>query len=84
MKATRYIKLAIRSRANHAMRFLEQDAKIVEWMERNGIDVCDPRFSHHILTGAESLCNPYASADELIKLIKEYEPRERKAVKWDG
>jgi hypothetical protein len=35
------------------------------------------------LTGAESLCNPYASADELIKLIKEYEPRERKAVKWD-
>ena len=74
MRYPNYIKEAIMIRANHAAKFMIQDAGIVDWMEKAGIDVCDPQFSDHILTGAESLCNPYRSADALIQLIEEYEP----------
>ena len=65
-----YIKNKIRSRANHAMRFLQLDCEICDWMEKQGIDITAPQFSDHILTGAESLCNPYNSEAALIEEIE--------------
>lgn len=74
MKIPNYIKQVIERRANHAAHFSNLDSSVVDWMKKNGIDVCDARFSDHILTGAESLFNPYSSADTLVQLIEEYEP----------
>lgn len=68
----KYIKNKINSRADHAARFTELDSEICDWMEKRGIDITAPQFSDHILTGAESLCNPYSSADLLIYEIENY------------
>lgn len=74
-----YIKNKIRSRANHAMRFLQLDCEICDWMEKAGIDITAPQFSDHILTGAESLCNPYSSEVVLIQEIERYVNKRREA-----
>lgn len=75
VKCPKYIKQKIERRAKHADCFLNLDSEICEWMEKHGIDITDQKFSDHILTGAESLCNPYASKDVLIQRIEEYKGR---------
>lgn len=76
MKCPAYIKAKINGRAYHAVRFIELDNEICEWMDKHGIDLCDPRFSDHILMGAESLCNPISSAKYLLQEIEEYGERQ--------
>ncbi len=76
MKVPNHIKRIAMRRAWHAEQFMKCDWLIVDWMEKKGINVSDPQFSEHILTGAESLCNPYSSAAELEYMIAHYEPKE--------
>lgn len=62
MKIPKYIDKLLDKRARSAMQFISCDNKIVEWLEKNNIEVS----SDHILTGACSLCEPYSSI-ELIR-----------------
>lgn len=67
MNCPKYIKDLCCKRANAAAKFADYDYKIYEWLEEHNIQVED----FDILTGCESLVNPYASSDRIIKAIEE-------------
>lgn len=72
MKCPAYVKRLIRRRAHHAAEFVTIDADIVDWMQKNGIDICSPQFTDHILGGVVSICEPYASGESLIEEIEKW------------
>lgn len=67
MKCPKYIKDLCYRRANAAGKFIGYDYKIYEWLEEHNIEV----NSYDILTGCESIVNPYSSSDRIIKAIEE-------------
>lgn len=67
MKCPTYIKDLCYRRAKAASRFIDYDYKIYEWLEDHNIQVED----FDILTGCESIVNPYASSERIIKAIEE-------------
>lgn len=68
MRCPEYIKALCYRRAKAAAKFLDYDCQIVEWLEKNGLihEVED----YDILTGCESICNPFASSDRIIDVIE--------------
>lgn len=69
MKCPNYIRDLCYKRAKAASRFIDYDYKIYEWLEDHNVQVED----FDILTGCESIVNPYASSDRIIKAIEDYE-----------
>ena len=69
MKCPNYIRDLCYKRAKAASRFIDYDYKIYEWLEDHNVEVED----FDILTGCESIVNPYASSDRIIKAIEDYE-----------
>ena len=67
MKCPKYIKDLCYRRAKAASKFIDYDYKIYEWLEDHNVQVED----FDILTGCESIVNPYASSDRIIKAIEE-------------
>ena len=67
MKCPKYIKDLCYRRAKAASKFIDYDYKIYEWLEDHNVQVED----FDILTGCESIVNPYASSDSIIKAIEE-------------
>lgn len=66
MTCPKYIKDKILLRAKYAIKFMELDNEIAEWMQSNNID------SEYSLPGyVESLCGGYRAAEENIKDIEE-------------
>lgn len=66
MTLPKYIKDKILLRAKYAIKFMELDNEIAEWMQANNID------SEYSLPGyVESLCGGYSAAKEVIKEIEE-------------
>ena len=70
MKVPKYIKKKLIQRAQCAERFLELDGDIVEWLEKKGFNTLDDALECHILTGAESLCNPWSSVKAILEYIE--------------
>lgn len=71
MKIPKYINKLLNQRAKAAMDFLVADSKIVEWLDKNDIEVS----SDHILTGACSLCEPSDSIEIIREYIREKETK---------
>lgn len=69
MKCPNYIKDLCYRRAKAASKFIDYDYKIYEWLEDHNVQVKD----FDILTGCESIVNPYASSERIIKAIEEIE-----------
>ena len=69
MKCPNYIRDLCYKRAKAASKFIDYDYKIYEWLEDHNVQVED----FDILTGCESIVNPYASSDRIIKAIEDYE-----------
>ena len=69
MKCPNYIKDLCYRRAKAASKFIVYDYKIYEWLEDHNVQVED----FDILTGCESIENPYASSERIIKAIEETE-----------
>ena len=67
MKIPKYINKLLEKRAKSAMTFINCDNQIVEWLDKNNIEV----ESDHILTGACSLCEPYNSIARIRQCIEE-------------
>lgn len=67
MKCPKYIKDLCYKRAKAASKFIDYDYKIYEWLEEHDVQVED----FDILTGCESIVNPYASSERIIKAIEE-------------
>ena len=66
MNCPKYIKDKILLRAKYAIKFMELDNEIAEWMQSNNID------SEYSLPGyVESPCGGYSAAREVIKEIEE-------------
>ncbi len=66
MKVPKYIEIAIRRRAKAAMLLTENDVIISNWCEKNGIELKE----YDICGGCESLVNPIASANRILKAIQ--------------
>lgn len=65
MKCPKYIKDKILLRAKYAIKFMELDCDICNWMQANNID------SEYSLPGyVESLCGGYSAAKETLKDIE--------------
>ena len=67
MKIPKYVDKALQKRAKAAITFIAEDAKIVQWLKKNNVDVSND----HILTGACSLCEPYSSIETIRQAILE-------------
>ena len=68
MNCPKYVRNLLYKRAKAAATFLDCDCQIVEWLEKNKLmsEVED----YDILTGCESICNPFASSDRIIDVIE--------------
>lgn len=68
MNCPKYVRNLLYKRAKAAATFLDCDCQIVEWLEKNKLmsEVKD----YDILTGCESICNPFASSDRIIDVIE--------------
>ena len=66
MKCPKYIKDKILLRAKYAIKFMELDNEIAEWMQFNNID-----SEYSLLGYVESLCGGYSAAKEVIREIGE-------------
>lgn len=71
MKCPKYIKDLCYKRAAAAARFIDYDCAIYEYLEKNNITGIVEDYD--ILTGCESICNPYTSSERIIKAIEEYQ-----------
>lgn len=69
MKCPKYIKDLCYKRAIVAAKFTSYDYKIYQWLEEHNIQVED----YDILTGCESIVNPFLSSERIIKAIEETE-----------
>ena len=69
MKCPKYIKDLCYKRAHAAAKFVNYDYKIYRWLEEHDIQVED----WDILTGCESIVNPFSSSERIIKAIEETE-----------
>ena len=66
MKCPKYIKDKIMRRAELALKFMEVDCEIAEWIEKQGIN------SEYTLPGyVEALCGGYQAARDCLKDIEE-------------
>ena len=74
MKCPKYIRDLCYKRANAASKFLDYDCAIYEYLEKN--DITHIVQDYDILTGCESICNPFASADRIIQAIEEHNDEE--------
>lgn len=71
MRVPKYIAAALIRRANAAQSFLSNDRIVSEWIESHGfIDEIEPE---DIMTGCESLCNPYSSSQRVLEVIENHE-----------
>jgi len=68
MKCPKYIKEALRQRANHAARFTELDVMIGEWLEKNHL--IDEVEDYDIYGGCEAYCNPDSSSARILEVIE--------------
>ena len=68
MSCPKYIRDLCYKRAKVAAKFLDYDCQIVEWLEKNGL--INEVEDYDILTGCESICNPFASSDRIINVIE--------------
>lgn len=67
MKCPKYIKDKIMRRARLAVKFMQVDHDIAEWIEKQGID------SDYSLPGyVEALCGGYQAAKDCLKDIEEH------------
>lgn len=66
MKIPKYIDMLLEKRAKSAMDFMNCDSKIVEWLEKNNVEVS----TDHILSGACSLIEPYSSINHIRECIR--------------
>lgn len=66
MKVPKYIDKILYQRAKAATKFSVCDSKIVEWLNKNNIEVSPD----DILTGAVSLCEPWGSIRHIRECIE--------------
>lgn len=66
MKCPKYIEKALLRRANHAAAFSTLDVEIMEFLEKNDIEVEE----YDICGGCESYVNPYDSSRRILEAIK--------------
>ena len=68
MKCPKYIQKALEKRANAACEFIKNDCIIVDWLKKNNLlgEVED----YDILTGCESIVNPGASSNRILRVIE--------------
>jgi len=66
MNIPKYIENAIEQRAKAAETFNHYDYVLSAWLDKN--DICVESYDSH--GGAESIINPWASADRVIEAIK--------------
>ena len=71
MKCPSYVRDLCYKRAKAAAKFIDYDCAIYEYLEKNNLTHIVEDYD--ILTGCESICNPYASSERIIKAIEEYE-----------
>jgi hypothetical protein len=71
MKCPNYIRDLCYKRAKAAAKFMDYDCDIYEYLEKNNITHIVEDYD--ILTGCESICNPFPSADRIIQAIEDYE-----------
>lgn len=74
MKCPKYIKDLCYKRAKAAAKFLDYDCEIYDYLEKNNITHIVQDYD--ILTGCESICNPFPSSDRIIEAIENYEEPE--------
>lgn len=65
MKIPKYIDEALRKRANSAFRFIQYDAIISDFIEKNGVEL----DTMHYGLGCESILNPDSSANAVREAI---------------
>lgn len=68
MKVPKYIKQALKSRANHAQRFTHLDCIIAEFLDRYNI----PCEEYDIYGGCESYVNPHDSSNRILRAIENH------------
>lgn len=68
MKCPKYIKDALRRRANHATQFTNLDVMIADWLEKQGL--LDKVELYDICGGCESYVNPDSSSARILELIE--------------
>lgn len=68
MTCPKYIKEALRQRANHAAKFTELDVMIGEWLEKHNLLELVEDYDIH--GGCESYVNPDASSARILEVIK--------------
>lgn len=68
MKCPKYIKDALKQRANHAARFTELDVMIGNWLEKHGL--LGQVETYDICGGCESYVNPDSSSDRILEIIE--------------
>ena len=68
MKCPKYIKEALKQRANCAARFTELDVMIGDWLEKHNL--LDSVESYDICGGCESYVNPYSSSYRILEVIE--------------
>lgn len=68
MKCPKYIKEALKQRANCAARFTHYDVMIGDWLDKNGL--LDYVEDYDIFGGCESYCNPEDSSGRILEIIE--------------
>lgn len=66
MKIPKYIQVLIDQREKYAIKFVETDYRLAEWLEKGNIMVME----YDIHGGCESLVNPSDSANRIREAIK--------------
>lgn len=69
MKCPKYIKALIYRRAKLATELGDADARLCEWLEKQGI--LEKLELYDYCTGAEMYVNPWASAQRIMEAIEE-------------
>ncbi len=68
MQCPKYIKKALKQRADCAYKFSELDAMIADWLEKHNL--YDQIQDYDICGGCESYVNPYDSAERILEVIE--------------
>ena len=69
MECPKYIRDALRKRADFAERVFELDCMIADWLDKNGVDV----DFEDVRGGCEIYVNPHESSNRVLQAIEEKE-----------
>ena len=70
MKIPKYVKKMLEMRRIHTEKMNAYDNKLMDWMIKKGINLCDDQIQDYIFGGAIQIVEPLSAENGLIEYIE--------------